>query len=289
MNAKKISTLLLCAAGITMLAACTKTVDRASAIKLLGDMNTVVTADGYKTPTTLKAVASTRDTKTSGSKYAAVTTNNFKVVSDKEVYFSSETSSSKTIAQLKDGKVSMSFSGSNEGISYSVYAVIDTTATDSASTARRNRASEAIAAVTTGATTQGAVIVTTPAKMKKYLSAFGAGTGASALPAAGATIGDSTYLSSESYSSSGAGNLDMKITPHYTAKTYAYDEPLEYKFDGSKVTMIQNDSKGTESDYTWGSASPLAFSTTGLTDKSSDDFTVALIDAAVIAVASVAL
>jgi hypothetical protein len=52
MNAKKVTTLLLCGAGIAMLAACSgKGVTRADAEKLLTDMDTAIKADTFKAPT----------------------------------------------------------------------------------------------------------------------------------------------------------------------------------------------------------------------------------------------
>jgi hypothetical protein len=273
MNAKKISTLILAGAGIAMLAACStaKTVSRTDAITLLGDMDKVVTASGYKLPTQYKAVLTTKTTADN-----SVGTQTLKYVSDAEMYFSSivkgtvsETSNSSTTsytadgtvtAQVKDGTFSASYNATTNGTSVKYYVTGKTS--DTLPTA-------AIAAIKANLAAQTAVITTSPAHMKQYISAFATGTGSSAVKA-GATIGATTYMTSESYTSKGTGNLDMKITPHYTKGSYQYDEAMEYTYDSSRVTMIKNDLKSTTTNYTWDSSAIVAFSTSGLTDASSD-------------------
>ena len=272
MNAKKISTLILCGAGMAMLAACAtaKSVDRAAAITLLGDMNTAVTASTYKAPTQYKAV---QTTKTSAGT-DTTETNSGKYVSDAEVYFSSvvkgttayssassiykETGDLTIVAQIKDGNLSISLNGAVSGTTLKLYTVAKTS--DVLATA-------AVAALQANVSVQSAIIVSSPAHMKQYISAFATGTGSSAV-SAGATIGATTYMKEESYTSKGSGNLDAKITPHYTKGTYQYDESMEYVYDSNRIVTVANNMKGVTTNYTWDSSAVTAYSTTGLTEAS---------------------
>jgi hypothetical protein len=281
MNAKKISTLLLCSAGIAMLAACSgKTVTRTDAETNLDAMNTTVTASGYVMPTSWDAKRTTKTT--AGSDYTE--THSYKYVSASEIYVAasnsgtlvvssvSSKSSQSYVATLKDGKIMLA--ANDDTIRYA-----STTSATGTSVAEL-AAKAAWDLVVAAASAQSAIITSTPAHMSQYLKAFATGTGSSAVNA-GATIGNTTYMKSESYKSSGTGNLEMNITPNYTKDTYSYDEPMTYKFTSSQVVEMKNDLKGTDETFAWGKYNGASFSATGLTDVSTDAIKIAAIGAAI--------
>lgn len=234
MNAsKKFTTLLILGTGAAMaLTACSKTITRADAIKLLDGMNTTVTASGYVTPTKVTISTTNLDGTTAvdsnydnaavygHTKYTGTSTVSSKSVTDKTEVWGFKDGTNYVLAYTEDGGSTGKFYSST---------------TDIISTIVSAKVASYVKTMTSS-----------PASMKKYLSNFAEGTAA---VSAGATVKSGTYMKSESYVTKGSGSLDMKITPNY-----GYDEAMEYKYENSRLTFVENDAHKSKTTYTWDKA-----------------------------------
>jgi hypothetical protein len=256
MNAKKISTLLLCSAGIAMLAACSgKTVSRADAETKLGAMDTAVNASDYKLPT--KATYTTKKDGTTTYELAYDTdaiyvhSKYYAAVTSKDANSSTVTvkNANAEVWAYKDGSTYVV--AYTDGTSGKIYI----TGSDAVSDAVITTA--ITAAATKQSATYSATLQATPKKMQTWLKDFDDSTKSTVSYAsgevgiAGGTIkGKGFYMKSEAYKSSGDGNLEMNMV---IGRSYG-DETCVYNFD--KNMILENDTTSggstTAKIYSWG-------------------------------------
>jgi len=243
---------------------------RNDAIASLAKIDKIVTASSYVMPKefsvsqTTKTKVGTDEVEKNNYKYVSADEISFSAFEDGTIATSASTGVTKTsgrstvVAILKAGKLSLSMDaavGTDTVFSYAVLNAMDEVAVD------------VVSALKTQLQLETQIITSSPAGMKRYLSAFAPGTGPTAL-AAGATIGADTYMKEESYSGDGEGDLELKITPHYGK--YNYDEGMEYAYTGNRISKSSNSLRGVTTTYSWDTSAVASFSTKGLTDVSAD-------------------
>lgn len=240
MNAKKVTTLLLCGAGIAMLAACSgKGVTRADAEKLLTDMDTAIKADTFKAPTKV-----TVTTESSVAEYSA-----------DDFYAHKKFSAASSYTDKNSSKVSVT--ANTEAWVYvkdsvAIYAVDDGTNKQYA----EGLVDATKAIPTARVSTQVTSMEGSPAYICSYLKKFDNLTSTSNY--SGVTVGATDKgsvmgIKDENYTSSGAGYLDAKWTSVYPQETPA-DEPLEYKYEKNMLVYSYNGKRSTHTAYNWGTA-----------------------------------
>lgn len=245
MNAKKISTLLLCSAGIAMLAACSgKTVTRADAITNLNAMDAVVNGTSFVAPTkvTVEATAS-------------------KAVYNHDSYFGYKkyltASSISTSAGSTAVTANTEYWAYMDDASTAVVAYNDGTNKVYAKITLAETISLVKSAIDADIAAQVKTMKGSPKSISTYLASFSTLTNTSvysSVTVGGTAAGKKVMgIKAETYASSGSGNLDAKWTSVYPAETPT-DEPLEYKYNNSMLTYSYNGKFKTSSTYTWNTA-----------------------------------
>lgn len=257
MNAKKVTTLLLCGAGIAMLAACSgKGVARADAETLLTNMDTAIKADTFVTPTKV-----TVTTESSVAEY-----------SSDDFFAHKKYNAASTYTDANSSKVSVTVN--TEAWVYvkdsvAIYAVDDGTSKKYA----EGLVDTTKAVPTAKVTAQVTSMKGSPAYICSYLKKFDNLTSTSNYSGvtAGATDkGSIMGIKDENYTSSGAGYLDAKWTSVYPKETPA-DEPLEYKYEKNMLVYSYNGKRSTHTAYTWGTAAVSTIDTSKFTKVEATD------------------
>lgn len=243
MNAKRLTSIAALAMSAMMLVGCGNTsssaagssekaaMTRTEAVAVLTAIDTAVKADGFVAPT--KGIIAGKTTTVNVS-----SADNFVSV----VYAADKTSKSSEVIAKKGAEVY----GWGTAASYSVYMVSGDTKTIYTDTTGTLKASvdKKITAYLGKATYASA--------FAKYLGNFNDDGSA----VTGGTAKNAT-LTKQSYVSTGAGNLTVDITAHYS-----YDESIVYKWD-KNLCLAQKSSDDLK--MTWGSATTTAPTTTGAT------------------------
>jgi hypothetical protein len=255
MNAKKISTLLLCSAGIAMLAACSgKSLTRADAETKLDVMATAITnKSGYTAPTKVTVTGTAANYEYSNDDSFA----HKKYVTDSKNKSGSVIASANTeIWAYVDG-------------SQGYYVVNDGT----------NKLYQKVDKAVVVATVEGKVSTAvtsmegSPAYISSYLKKFdslSSTSNYSGVNAGATTNGSIMGIKDENYTSSADGYLDAKWTSVYPKETPA-DEPLEYKYEKNMLVKSYNGKSNTTVNYTWGSAAVSKATLTGYTEVTLTD------------------
>ena len=242
MNAKKVTTLLLCGAGIAMLAACSgKGVTRADSEKLLTDMDTAIKADTFKAPTKVSIVTQSTEAAYSNDDFYAH--KKYSVASS----YTDSSSNKVTINASTEAWVYV-----KDGVA--IYAVDDGTNKQYA----EGIVEDAKKVVSGKLTAQVTSMKGNPAYICSYLKKFDNLTSTSNYSGvtAGATDkGSIMGIKDENYTSSGAGYLDAKWTSVYPKETPA-DEPLEYKYEKNMLVYTYNGKSNSHTTYSWDQVTP---------------------------------
>ena len=253
MNAKKISTLLLCSAGIAMLAACSgKSLTRADAETKLDAMATAITnKSGYTAPTKVTVTGTAANYEYSNDDSFA----HKKYVTDSKNKSGSVIASAATEAwAYVDG--AQGYVAYNDGTNKE-YAKVDKTVITGIVEAKMS------AAVTS--------MEGSPAYISSYLKKFdslSSTSNYSGVTAGATTNGSIMGIKDENYTSSADGYLDAKWTSVYPKETPA-DEPLEYTYEKNMLVKTYNGKSNVTVNYTWGSASLSKPTLTALTEETS--------------------
>jgi hypothetical protein len=236
MNAtKKISSILaLGAIGAMVLTGCSKTITRADAMTLLGNI-AVHVSKNYSYPTKFTETATVGETSYTSVKspadnyYHSTYKGDYAVsktvtLSNTEVYAYKD--STDYVVSYKDGNGNGYYKGSDKAVS-AAFTLLGTGVT------------AAIASI----------IYDTPVEIKDYLANFADGnTGL----VTGATVRTGTIMDSESYKTKGDGNLSMTISPNYTGEG---DEVMSYDWDNYLIQKSTNELKKSKTEYSWNKAS----------------------------------
>jgi len=240
MNAKKVSSLLLCGAGFAMLAACSgKGVTRADVETLLTNMDTAIKADSFVTPTKV--------TVTTASSVAEYSSDDF--------FAHKKFNAVSTYTDANSSKVNVAVN--TEAWVYVKDSVAIYAVDDGSSKKYVEGEVEVTKAIPTAKVTgQVTSMKGSPAYICSYLKKFDNLTSTSNYSGvtAGATDkGSIMGIKDENYTSSGAGYLDAKWTSVYPKETPA-DEPLEYKYEKNMLTYTNNGKSNAHTAYNWGTA-----------------------------------
>jgi hypothetical protein len=217
-----------------VLSGCSKTITRADAMTLLGNI-AVHVSKNYSYPTKLTATTKVGETSyksvnsTGDVYYHSVYTGDYVVsntvtISNTEIYAYKD--GTNYVISYKDGNGNGYYSGNDAAVA------------------------KVFNAYTTAVTAKiASIIYDTPTEIKGYLANFADGnTGL----VSGAIVRTGTVMDSESYKTKGDGNLSMTISPNYSGEG---DEVMSYNWDNYLIQKVTNDLHKSSTEYSWNSAS----------------------------------